>query len=788
MKKVVALFLAIVLLIGCIPAAFAASPEAVEAANALYALGLFKGVGKNADGTPNFALDRAPTRHEAVTMLVRLLGKEDEAKAGEWDIPFTDVADWAVPYVGYAYENALTKGVSATKFGGNSTVTASQYITFVLRALGYDSSTDFKWDKAWELSDQLGITNGEYNAETESFTRGDVAIISAAALRICAKGSDETLLSTLVSNGAVTEDAANAFLNAPVSVQSVKLSEEIIYLEIDETKTLTAEIQPEDAADTSLTWSSSDKTVATVKDGKVTGVGSGSAVITATASNGVSATCRVEVAKESIFDFLARYIKENGTADSDGYSCRFSGTYDIEYNFSLKYYEDQGLIKVKGRIDATDTNPRISTSMDVTKELKSPYTFHVEDSNVFKGTMSIYPMYFTEGREVKFKESSGSIGNYDKYAVTILTTELTCLEDSILAPNGYSIKELGFENLYKPLESLTLKENSITVFVGETASLTPDFDPESCSNRGLRWSSSNKKVATVDKFTGEITAVGEGTCEITATASNGAAAKCKVEVKPAEVRSIKLSNTSLTLNVGSSETIKATIEPSSASDTALTWSTSNKSVATVKDGKITAVGEGKCEITVTAPNGVEAKCKVEVEKVKLSYYIANNIFHNKSGSQKFTLTDTKSGLKYYVDLIFLIYDEKESILLDGLEQKIIFTLYYWDNNSNYYSVELRTKNYGGPFWMFSEHFYYQEHNGFKGDGEIYCRDGLLYTSKSSITLKNYNANNDLSAVYANVAKKNLDLFLNFLDSSILPLWGYNLKDLGFEKYYEELHS
>jgi len=116
-------------------------------------------------------------------MLVRLLGKEGEAKAGTWDIPFTDVADWAKPYVGYAYANGLANGTGATTFGGDSLVTASQYLTFVLRALGYSSDTDFRWDAAWELSDKLGITSGQYSATSAAvFLRSDVAQISESAL------------------------------------------------------------------------------------------------------------------------------------------------------------------------------------------------------------------------------------------------------------------------------------------------------------------------------------------------------------------------------------------------------------------------------------------------------------------------------------------------------------------------------------------------------------------------------------------------------------------------------
>jgi len=181
MKRLFSLLLAVVLSLGLMPTAFAASDEATEAAETLYELGLFSGTGTNADGTPIFDLDRTPTRHEAVTMLVAMLGKTEEAKNGTWTTPFTDVADWAKPFVGYAYSKGLTSGTSATTYGGNQPVTAGQYLTFVLTALGYKSGTDFQWDKAWELSDQIGLTHGEYGAQTPVFTRGDVAIISRSA-------------------------------------------------------------------------------------------------------------------------------------------------------------------------------------------------------------------------------------------------------------------------------------------------------------------------------------------------------------------------------------------------------------------------------------------------------------------------------------------------------------------------------------------------------------------------------------------------------------------------------
>jgi len=181
--------------------------EAQQAACALYELGLFHGTGVAADGSPIFELERSPSRYEAVTMLVRLLGKESEALGGSWCTPFSDVADWAKPYVGFAYEYGLSSGTSSTTYSGEISVSAAQYLTFLLRALGYSSGSDFHWDRAWELTDRIGITHGEYGSGAD-FTRGDVAVVSYRALSASLKGQDVTLLDKLAEGMVFPADSS----------------------------------------------------------------------------------------------------------------------------------------------------------------------------------------------------------------------------------------------------------------------------------------------------------------------------------------------------------------------------------------------------------------------------------------------------------------------------------------------------------------------------------------------------------------------------------------------------
>lgn len=197
-KRFAALVLGLALLgnLGC-PAWAVEEHEKENAAALLYSMELFQGIGTDAFGNPIFALDKAPTRAQSVTMLVRLLGGEGEVLAGDWTMPFQDVPEWAAGYVAYAYEKGLTQGRSPTRFDPDSPVGAAEYLSFVLRALGYSSEKDFQWDSAWTLTDKLGLTKKEYDETTSDFTRGDMAWVSFRALEQKPKGQSKALWQVL---------------------------------------------------------------------------------------------------------------------------------------------------------------------------------------------------------------------------------------------------------------------------------------------------------------------------------------------------------------------------------------------------------------------------------------------------------------------------------------------------------------------------------------------------------------------------------------------------------------
>lgn len=173
-------------------------------ADSLHEMGLFQGTQNGYD------LDRTPTRAEASVMLVRLLGKEAEAKTLTYTAPFTDLKGWEKPYVQYLYSNGLANGTNRTTFNPTGKCTAQMYAVFLLRALGYSDTADFSYANAIETAREQGIYDtGIINVQ--NFLRDDAAAASYTVLSVSPKNSEGTLLDQLVSENAITEADAKRY-------------------------------------------------------------------------------------------------------------------------------------------------------------------------------------------------------------------------------------------------------------------------------------------------------------------------------------------------------------------------------------------------------------------------------------------------------------------------------------------------------------------------------------------------------------------------------------------------
>lgn len=156
-----------------------------------------------------------------------------------------------------------------------------------------------------------------------------------------------------------------------------------------------------------------------------------------------------------------------------------------------------------------------------------------------------------------------------------------------------------------------LDKREVSLKKGETLKLEAEVLPEDATNKTVHWTSSREAVATVED--GLVTAVSPGEADIFVTTDGGLYATCAVTVEE-PVSGVVLNKDSLSLKVGGTETLTATVSPENATNKAIKWTSTKENVATVKDGQVTAVGVGTTTIAaITDDDGKTATCTVTVE-------------------------------------------------------------------------------------------------------------------------------------------------------------------------------
>lgn len=176
---------------------------------------------------------------------------------------------------------------------------------------------------------------------------------------------------------------------------------------------------------------------------------------------------------------------------------------------------------------------------------------------------------------------------------------------------------------------IALDRSSIELIAGESTKISAIITPDNASDKGVLWATSNASIAKVDK-NGLITAKSEGTVIITATSADGGLkAECSlyVKAKTIPVTGVRLEWDKLELTAGGRFSLKAEVSPSNASNTAVSWKSSNTKVAKVdKNGKVEAVSSGTAKITVTTEDGgkkdectvVVSEAGVHVKSIRIS--------------------------------------------------------------------------------------------------------------------------------------------------------------------------
>ena len=170
-----------------------------------------------------------------------------------------------------------------------------------------------------------------------------------------------------------------------------------------------------------------------------------------------------------------------------------------------------------------------------------------------------------------------------------------------------------------PVTGVTLNKTSYEMTEGDEVTLTATVSPENATNKNVSWSSSNTSVATVDN--GKVKALKAGTATITVKTEDGnKTATCEITVnaKVYSVESISLDKTSYKMIEGDETTLTATVNPENATNKNISWSSSNTAVASVDNGKVTALKAGTTIITVKTEDGNKtATCEITVREINV---------------------------------------------------------------------------------------------------------------------------------------------------------------------------
>ena len=197
-KRLIAVLISFIIVFGGV-SVFAA--EYTKEADSLNTMGLF-------NGTENgYELDKTFTRAEGATMIVRLLGKEKEAVGSSGGVKFTDVKEhWSKPYVAYCASHGITNGTSETEFSPDETMSGAEYVTLVMRSIGY---SNIEPDSVIFAAPELYLASSKEIREllSGSFTRDKMVHVSYKALNVKAPNG-EMLINALIDSGAVSKSSA----------------------------------------------------------------------------------------------------------------------------------------------------------------------------------------------------------------------------------------------------------------------------------------------------------------------------------------------------------------------------------------------------------------------------------------------------------------------------------------------------------------------------------------------------------------------------------------------------
>ena len=487
------------------------------------------------------------------------------------------------------------------------------------------------------------------------FTSSDetVATVSETGL-VTARKEGTAVITATAADGSEKSASCTIKVGATavdVPVTGITLDQPEITIEVlKDAKQLKATVEPANATNKDVVFSSSNTNVAVVSNtGLVTAINNGTATITVTSKENPSimAKCLVKVgAPVLVTDVTVQpaelNLKTDGTyqlsvsvlpsnADERGVTFESSNT-------AVATVSASGLITAKGPGTATITvtakdgsGKKATCTVTVTQPVKgvtvSPSSVVIQKDHVQKLTASVVPENATN-KKLIYKSSNETVAVVSNDGIITARSEgwatITVCSEENQAIYGTCTVKVGLP-VY--VTKITLDTTNVTMWAGATRQLGVSIEPANADIKTVTYGSSNPDVATVSS-NGLITAKKKGTATITVTATDGSgkSASCAVIVKQ-PVTGIQITPNGFTLVKGDVKDLKANVSPADADNPDVIWTSSNTNIAAVSSkGQVTAVNEGSCVITATCKDNasISASCTIVVGTPVTSVALAPN--------------------------------------------------------------------------------------------------------------------------------------------------------------------
>ena len=526
----------------------------------------------------------------------------------------------------YAYRWADSKGLIYHPVTGIS-LDKSEYIAYI--------------DITYKLDAAIYPENATNKQIKWSSSNPNIITVDEKSGQIRHKQTGTATITATTEDGGFT---ASCIITGVQPVTGIKLNKSAITLVMGASETLIKTVQPENVYNASVTWSSSNPSVATVDStGKVTAVGIGTAVISVkTYVRNYIATCTVSV---------VGMIVSGGTS-RNGIYCR---TIRITSPTTWSATTSDSWIKLNSVLNYSTASKTMSGNagtevlayawLEVLPSTITTRTGHITFSNGISSYILNIVESITDAPmvSVSFKPTSGLLAvgktvtlipNFEPTYATDRRVTWTSDNTSIatvdvngnvkgIAPGTAKITVKTTDGGFTAVYTVTVVQLHITptygiMSVGSSVNLQSSVLPATLSDFTTTWTSSDPSVLRIDTPTDtkqspyiKVTGLKAGTSVVTGTTKLGGAT-CTYTVT---VVSVALNKTSTTINVGNSETLTATVTPGQYAGVAnsVTWTSSNNNATVDSNGKVTAKSPGTVTITATSKYGnAKASCYVTV--------------------------------------------------------------------------------------------------------------------------------------------------------------------------------